>query len=264
VTSLGDRFAQAIAAFWKARERQLADQAHRGKKDQGNRGAVTGGRQLDGCVELVADLLVEAGLPPESIYRRKQADLPGFFRATKQWDLIVVAGGNLLVSVEFKSQVGSFGNNYNNRSEEAIGSATDLWTAYRDGAFRRSCRPWLGYFLLLEEAAGSMEPLRPAEPHFPVFPEFRHSSYAQRYEILCRKLVRERLYDAACLVLSDRHQGRKGAYREPAADVGFASFVRCLRAHVMGQLAANGKRWIGQRRRPARALTGGRGGPPRR
>ena len=248
MSRLEDRLGQAVAAFWGTRKRQQRQQARRGVKDQGTRGAVTGGGQLDGCVELVAGLLVEAGIPPESIYRRKQADVPGFFRATKQWDLIVVMGGNLLVSVEFKSQVGSFGNNYNNRSEEAIGNATDLWTAYRDGAFRQSCRPWLGYFMLLQEAPGSLEPVRVAEPHFPAFEEFKGTIYAQRYEILCRKLVRERLYDAACLVLSDRQQGAKGGYREPAADVGFARFVRCLRAHVVGHLATDPN----QRTRPRR------------
>ncbi len=237
--NIEQRLGRAVAAFWGTRKRQQDQQARRGVKDQGTRGAVTGGGQLDGCVNLIAEMLMEAGVPSESIYRRKRADLPGFFRATKQWDLIVVMGGNLLVSVEFKSMVGSFGNNYNNRVEEAIGNATDLWTAYRDGAFRRSCRPWLGYFMLLQEAKGSLNPVRVAEPHFPVFGEFRGTSYAQRYEILCRKLVRERLYDAACLILSDRQQGAKGVYREPAADVGVVGFVRCLTAHVKGHLSAS-------------------------
>jgi hypothetical protein len=35
--------------------------------------------------------------------------------------------GSLVATVEVKSQVGSFGNNFNNRVEEAIGSATDFW-----------------------------------------------------------------------------------------------------------------------------------------
>jgi hypothetical protein len=54
----------------------------------------------------------------------------------------VVADGRLLAGVEFKSQVGSFGNNYNNRTEEAIGSATDIWAAYREGAFKPSVHGW--------------------------------------------------------------------------------------------------------------------------
>ena len=43
-----------------------------------------------------------------------------------------VVDGRLLAVIELKSQVGpSFGNNFNNRTEEAIGSAVDFWTAYR-------------------------------------------------------------------------------------------------------------------------------------
>ena len=56
----------------------------------------------------------------------------------------MVVDGTLLAAFEFKSQVGpSFGNNFNNRTEEALGSATDLWTAFREGAFQTSQRPWL-------------------------------------------------------------------------------------------------------------------------
>src|SRR5471030_2748197 len=75
------------------------------------------------------------------------------YRPEKKWDLIVISNKQLVCVMEFKSQVGpSFGNNFNNRTEEAIGSATDIWAAYREGAFKPSSRPWLGYLMLLEEA----------------------------------------------------------------------------------------------------------------
>jgi hypothetical protein len=44
-----------------------------------------------------------------------------------------------------------FGNNFNSRSEEAIGSATDIWVAYREGRFGKKPAPFLGYFFLLED-----------------------------------------------------------------------------------------------------------------
>jgi len=53
--------------------------------------------------------------------------LPGYYRRTKNWDLIVTHCGLLVAAVEFKSQLGSFGNNFNNRSEEAIGNVADIW-----------------------------------------------------------------------------------------------------------------------------------------
>jgi hypothetical protein len=73
--------------------------------------------------------------------------------------------------MELKSQVGpSFGNDFNNRTEEALGNATDLWATYREGAFKPSDRPWLGYLMLLEETEGSTRPVRVSGRHFEVFP----------------------------------------------------------------------------------------------
>jgi hypothetical protein len=189
---------------------------------------------LDGFIRLVSELLVESGIPDATIFRKKQVELPGFFRPTKEWDVLVVVDGHLLASIEFKSQIGSFGNNYNNRTEEALGSATDLWTAYREGAFKESPRPWLGYFMLLEEAPGPITPVGVAEPHFPVFQEFRNASYSRRYELFCQKLVRERLYDAACFLLSDSRGGPKGQYREPLPELSFAHFVGSLTGRALG------------------------------
>ena len=117
--------------------------------------------------------------------------------------------------MEFKSQVGSFGNNFNNRTEESLGSATDIWTAYREGVFALSQRPWLGYVMVLEEAAGSTSPVSVKEPHFPVLDEFRDASYAKRYEIMMTKLLRERLYDGAALLMTSQMTGPEGHYSEP-------------------------------------------------
>jgi hypothetical protein len=45
--------------------------------------------------------------------------------------VLVMADGQLWIAVELKSQAGpSFGNNYNNRIEEALGNATDIRTAH--------------------------------------------------------------------------------------------------------------------------------------
>ncbi len=230
MTSIDRRLGDAVKHFWMTRRGQETRQGSRtGQRDYGGRAAVTGGAQMDGFVNTVAELLVENGIPETSIFRKRNVQLPGFFRPTKEWDLLVIVEDQLLASVEFKSQVGpSFGNNYNNRIEEALGSATDLWTAYREGVFKPSPRPWLGYFMLLESAPGSRRTVRVREPHFPVRDEFRNASYAKRYEILCERLVRERLYDGACLILSERSQGIKGGYEEPSAELSFVNFASSL------------------------------------
>jgi hypothetical protein len=189
---------------------------------------------MDGFVKLVLSLLCEVGVEDACIHRHRNLEIPGFFRAEKQWDLIVVADGTLLAGIEFKSQVGpSFGNNFNNRTEEALGSATDLWAAYREGAFKQSQRPWLGYLMLLEESPKSTCPVGVREPHFPVFEEFRGSSYAKRYEILLTKLVRERLYDAGCFLVSDKDKGKAGFSYEPSPELSFRAFTTSLLAKAI-------------------------------
>ena len=230
MADLSGRLAHAVRHFWRTRTTQAKKQgASTGKKDSGARSAVTGGAQMDGFVELVRALLVEEGIPKASVHCERSLELPGYFRPQKEWDLVVVVDGRLLATIEFKSQVGpSFGNNYNNRTEEALGNATDMLTAYREGAFKPSSRPWLGYLFLLEESPASGSPVAVKEPHFAVFPEFLGASYAKRYEILLTKLVRERLYDATCLLLSPANQGARGVYHEPNPEVGFRNFVASL------------------------------------
>ena len=134
LADLDERFREAVQAFWDARDRQQRKQIAAGKIDAGTRGAVTGGTQMGALEILLTDILINAGLPRSDIRARTALELPGYYRPEKRWDLLVVSGDQLVLAVELKSQVGpSFGNNFNNRTEEAIGNAEDIWTAYREG-----------------------------------------------------------------------------------------------------------------------------------
>jgi hypothetical protein len=127
------------------------------------------------------------------IKTRTSLELPGYYRPEKKWDLIVVSEGQLVTAMEFKSQVGpSFGNNFNNRYEEAIGSAADIWVGYREGRVGKTPTPFLGYPFLLEDCAKVKTPVRNKEPYFKVDPAFDKASYCKRYELPCRRLVLER------------------------------------------------------------------------
>jgi hypothetical protein len=188
---------------------------------------------MGGFTRLLRELLVAEGVPEACIATDKRVELPGWFRATKDWDLVVVHEKELVAAIEFKSQIGpSFGNNFNNRTEEALGSATDIWAAYREGAFRPSSRPFLGYLMLLEDCERSRSVVKTASPYFPVFPEFNGASYRDRYAILIEKLLRDRLYDGACFLTSSAVGGAKGEYIEPHAELTFAKFIAPLLARV--------------------------------
>jgi hypothetical protein len=70
--------------------------------------------------DLISDILCEAGMLRQHIRTRVALELPGYFRPEKKWDLVIVADGQLIAAMELKSQAGpSFGNNFNNRTEEA-------------------------------------------------------------------------------------------------------------------------------------------------
>jgi len=217
------------------RDKQNAAQGgESGQKDAGLRAAVTGGKHLDGFSDICRDLFVEAGVANAYVYWSSKRELPGYFRPEKCWDLIVVADGELLAAIEFKAQVGpSFGNNFNNRTEEALGNATDLWAAYREGAFKPSARPWLGYVFILEDCAASKKPVSVQQPHFKVFPEFSGASYAKRYEVMLTKLLRERLYDGAALLLTPRKDGTRGAFTSPCEELTFDKFAAGLSGHAI-------------------------------
>ena len=128
--------AKAVKYFWQVRGRQKKRQGGKsGRKDAGERSSVTGGKHADGFIRLIAAIVKDAALPKVEIHvtEKKPRTLPGFYRPCKEWDLVVLSADTLVAVVEVKSQVGSFGNNFNNRVEEALGNATDFWAGYREG-----------------------------------------------------------------------------------------------------------------------------------
>lgn len=125
-------------------------------------------------------------LLPQTHQQKAALTLPGYFRLTKLRDIIVMHKGQLIAAVELKSQVGpTFGNNFNNRTEEAIGPEHCLWTAYGEGAFGKQPRPFIGWLMVVKDAPGSRTPVRDKSPHFLRFKEFNGASYLSRYDILC-------------------------------------------------------------------------------
>ncbi|GKS98831.1 restriction endonuclease [Acidovorax sp. SUPP3434] len=240
------RLQEAVQSYWNARAANKDKQVESGKIDAGTRGEVTGGTQMGALEVLVADILCEAGLKRLDVRTRTGLELPGYYRATKKWDLIVISEGQLVMAMEFKSQAGaSIGNNVNNRSEEAVGSAQDIWTAYREGRFgQKAPPPFLGYLFLLEDRDSVKVPVGNKEPYFKVDPVFRGEpveaeglptrfkgvTYAQRYEWLCRRLVLERVYSAACFMTATNSPAT--VITQPADDLTFARFAAALRGHA--------------------------------
>lgn len=233
---------EAVKAFWGNRQAARQKQIESGKADQGERAGVTAGKNMDGFLALILDIIKANGMAHAEIHQnRAMLTLPGYFRPTKLWDILVIYKGELIAAVELKSQVGpSFGNNFNNRSEEAIGTAHDLWTAFREDAFGKQPRPFVGWVMMVEDAPESRKPVRDSSPHFPVFDEFKGASYLKRYDLLCQRLVKERLYTTATLIAAERSAVDTGNFTELSSMTGLRTFVSALAGHIAAGAARLG------------------------
>ncbi|MDQ0869028.1 hypothetical protein QFZ70_001501 [Arthrobacter sp. V1I9] len=221
---------QAVQLYWETRGR--AEAKGQGG-DRGGRAGATAGKNLDGFVQIMSDLITEAkieGLVAGT--QKKYVTLPGYLRPVKDWDLVLTRRGELLAVLEFKSHVGpSFGNNFNNRNEEAMGSSIDIRTAVNRGVFGASHKmPYLGWCILVEDAygpKGSRDPVKMNAPHFDPMAEFVGAGYLDRYEILCRRLEEENFYSSTALIASPKIAGRAtGEYSDMSEDTSFERFVR--------------------------------------
>ena len=123
--------------------------------------SVRGGKHSDAIAALLAKFFLDAGyLPDASAHLGSQARTTWHYRSQKQWDLVVAHENTLVAAFELKALGSpSFGNNYNNRVEEAIGSAVDLRRAALAELFPGE-KPWLGYFFIMEDTKGSRSPVR--------------------------------------------------------------------------------------------------------
>ena len=225
---------EAVKAFWGNRETAKQKQIESGNVDQGERAGVTGGKNMDGFIALILEIIRENGLSDATIHQqRAMLTLPGFYRPTKLWDILVMHKSELVAAIELKSQVGpSFGNNFNNRTEEALGTAHDIWTAYREGAFGKQPHPFIGWLMMVEDAPGSQKPINDRSPHFPIFDDFRGASYLKRYDILCQRMMQEQLYTSATVIASRRDSINTGDFTELSSMTGLWSFATSLAGHI--------------------------------
>jgi hypothetical protein len=226
----------AVASYWNVRGSQAEKSRSLGVLNTGTRAEVTGGRHLDDLQALLVRVFIDAGIPP-SLLDVKKRPIPGYFRRDKSWDVVVMVAGRVVGIIELKSMVGEMpGQNYNNRTDEALGQAIDVWKAVERNIIDTPLRPWLGYFMLLEDNLASNTKVIPRRPVWPADEIFDGSTYAERYEIFFERMVRERLLDAACLVLARKDDG---TVRCPSTTLSFQSFAAAIHGRCLQFIATN-------------------------
>jgi hypothetical protein len=224
---------RAVADYWRVKDGQLAAAEAAGSSAEGTSKAVRGGGHFAPIAALIARFFLAAGYPVESIatgQRDPRTCLPGYFRPTKDWDLVVSHRGVLVAAIELKALgAPSFGNNYNNRVEEALGNAADLAKANLEHLVGPE-PPWLGYFFVMEDHAKSRNPGgRPRGRPFVSGKEWAGRSYQERFVLTGERLLDEKMYDALCYVVSARE---KPGPIEPSQRLDWHHFSAALQARI--------------------------------
>lgn len=227
---------KAVRYYWRTKDSAWKKNQSGKKVDQGKRGAATSGKNLDGFATMFGRLADKHGDAGLGIHLNKsQVVLPGHFRPSKQWDLVLTFEKRLIAVMEFKALGGpSFGNNANNRCEEALGSGIDLSVAQRKGLFGSGANPFVGYCILVEdEDASRCEPKRGnPSPHFESDPVFKTASYQKRMCILCERMVQERIYTAAAALASPSSAKHHGRYTDLSTTTSLDRLLDKFIAHI--------------------------------
>lgn len=233
-----ERVSEAVKRFWFVREND----------------GVRAGKTLDGFVDLFTWIVHNNGLTNAEIIQGDEAKLPGFFRPSKAWDVVVLNNGELIAAIELKSIADSFGKNFNNRTEEVLGSGIDLQTAFEENAFAGLSRLFTGYLILVEDCPETLKSRQIQMKYFKVMKEFMKNpemfesdyskqdngffpkidgiGYMDRFDLMCKRLVQKQLYTSACVIKSPRTAINDGSYSKVSAETSIIVFLAELAAYI--------------------------------
>lgn len=234
---MNQRIKDALLQMYRNLNEAEAKQAERGKSDQGERSKVTGGKHMNPIAEAIRQDLISLGFKKNSVYYEDGClRLPGWFRPSKDWDLLAFGDNELLAAIELKSINSSFGNNANNRSEEALGSAVDIGHAIKNFLIPFTTQPpIIGYVLVVKMCKKSLKKSGKSKKSiYPTDKVFSHSSYFERLTILCKRLLAERLYQAVWIVGVDPENGE---ILEPDKDLTYDKFIAALQSRLVIYMA---------------------------
>lgn len=231
---------KAVTSFWDARN--------------GGKGVLSG-KTLHSFLKIIEQLIIDCKLPDAKIHTGKNtSQLPGYFRPHKAWDIVVMSGEKLVAAIELKSQVGSIGNNFNNRTEEVLGSASDLNCAIAENAFGDGAAIFRGYVIFVEKSAKTLKTPKITMSYFPVMPGFlldesgRGKSYARRkdgsyprvsgisyldrYDLMCQRLKDKKIYTSAAVVALPNEHHHLGNYEFVSRKTSIEAFLYDLAHHI--------------------------------
>ena len=221
---------RALLESYTIRKEAGIRQSWSGNPDMGSRGEVTSGKHLDRVAEIVSEDIASMGIGSGDIVGNGEAVIPGWFRASKRWDVLAFHGGQLVAAVELKSISGSYGKNLNNRVEEALGEAQDASYAVKKDLLNRVIPPLLCYAMIVKKEEESEKTAdMPRRGRFGYDPVFDDTSYLDRFRIACERMRLEGIYGAVWFVTVDPV---RGTVEEPVPELSYEAFLSEIRGRA--------------------------------
>lgn len=208
-----------LVNWWTAKNEAVARLAAAGKSDTGAQ--ARNAQHMQSIALFVRQMFIDAGLAETDV--TVDSVVPGYYRRSKNWDVVAMHKGHLVGVVELKSQASSPGNNANNRIEEALGSAVDAKAVHElTGAFG-NLGIWAAWCMTFNRDCESGQPIRltgaqRARLRFPLNdPAFASMTYASQYAAAIERMVSQKVYDAAWMVTTWVNPDGTIGYDEPIA-----------------------------------------------
>lgn len=129
---------------------------------------------------------------------RGKLSIPGWFRRDKQWDVLAYGKKGLIAAIELKSILSSYGNNTNNRIEEALGSGIDSAYASKYGLYSSDetepYPPIFAYVMIIgdDDKSNALLMGKKLDNRLKPDPNFEITSYIGRHAIALKRMLREK------------------------------------------------------------------------
>jgi hypothetical protein len=192
----------------------------------GGRETAVKGTALDRMATCIEDIIKDISTD-FSILKGRKASVPGFFRPSKNWDIVIKRDNVILAVIELKSLTRSHGNNFNNRVEESLGNAIDLRVYHEH--MEMTC-PFIGYLLLIDDSVETNKKRNTSSAHG-TLEKFKNTGYFERAHILCDHLNSKNIYHSAQVI----------SYQHISGDIaveskGFEQFITSLQENLIVSL----------------------------
>lgn len=223
-----------LVNWWSAKNEAIARLAADGKSDTGAQ--ARNAKHMQSIAMFVRQMFIDAGLPEADV--TVDSIIPGYYRRSKNWDVVAMHKGHLVGVVELKSQASSPGNNANNRIEEAIGSAVDVKAVQElTGAFG-NLGVWAAWCMTFNRGAENGYPIQLTAVQknrlrFPLTDSaFDDMTYAKQYAKAVERFIAQKVYDAGWMLITWVNSDGTVGYDEPVPTATALTLATQIEARV--------------------------------